>query len=90
MKYFSDGPAWGASEFVFKGADENGLPTEIIISNSGSSVYSEELDGSFSIKISEYNEADNYIHGTFVGTSHPGIKGEYVSGSGNRLMIQID
>ena len=90
VKYFSDGPAWGASEFVLKGADENGLPTEIIISNSGSSVYGEELDGSFSIKISEYNEAGNYILGTFVGTSHPGIKGEYVSGSGNRLMIQID
>ena len=63
VKYFNDGPVWGASEFVLKGADENGLPTEIVISNSGSA-YGEELDGSFSIKISEYseyNKVENYI-----------------------------
>ena len=90
VKYFNDGPTWGASEFVLKGADENGLPTEIVISNSGIAVSGLELDGSFSIKITDYLESDNILVGSFVGAEHDTVKGEFVSGKGDRLIIEID
>lgn len=90
VKYFNDGPTWGASEFVLKGADENGLPTEIVISNSGIAVSGLELDGSFSIKITDYLESDNILVGSFVGAEHDTVKGEFVSSKGDRLIIEID
>lgn len=90
VKYYNDGPTWGASEFVLKSPDENGMPTKIVISNSGVAVSGLELDGTFSIKITDYYEPDNILMGIFVGTEHDGVKGEFVSRNGDRLLIQID
>lgn len=90
VKYYNDGPTWGASELVLKGADANGLPTKIVISNSGDSASGLELNGTFSIKITEYIESDNTLIGRFVGVDHDTVKGEFVSGNGDRLIIQID
>jgi len=90
VKYYGDGPTWGASEFVLRGADENGLPTRIVISNSGDAVSGLELDGTFSIKITDYFESDNILMGRFVGVEHDTVKGEFVSANGDRLILQID
>lgn len=90
VKYHNDGSTWGASEFVLSSPDDKGMPTKIVISNSGKTVYGEDLDGTFTIKITDYFEADHTLIGNFVGGSHMGIKGEFVSDNGDRLMIQID
>ena len=78
--------SWGANYITLVSQNANGIPTTIRVTGSGKSVDGEDLNGSFTIKVSECN--DEAVIGKFSKT-RVSIKGEFCNGKGKCLLVDI-
>ena len=82
----SAGGSWGASKIKLVSPNSEGIPTTIVVTDSGKTVDGLDLDGTFTIRISECSA--EAVIGKF-SKDRVSIKGEFCNSNGKCLLIDI-